>query len=64
MSKPTYHYDKNVRMIYEFDYVRCDDGKEGTVLWIENKWTLNDVRTYPSETLPLNLYAKNQLEIV
>lgn len=62
--KPTYHYDKHGRMIHASDYVRCSDGNEGRVLWFENKWTLNNVRTDPSEMLPLNLYAKNQLEII
>lgn len=62
--KPTYHYDKNRRMIHASDYVRCHDGNEGRVLWVDDKWMLYNESIEPSEPLPLNLYAKNQLEIV
>lgn len=64
MTKPTYHYDKHGRMIHASDYVRCYDGNEGRVLWVDDKWMLYNESIEPSEPTPLNLYAKNQLEIV
>lgn len=65
MTKPTYHYDKHGRMIHESDYVRCKDGNEGRVEWLDNEWMIfcEKGKDAPSP-FPLNLYAKNQLEIV
>lgn len=62
--KPTYHYDKHGRMIHASDYVKCDDGNEGRVLWAQNIWCLCDEREDYPDPLPLNLYSKNQLEII
>ena len=64
MTKPTYHYDKNGRMIHASDYVRCYDQNEGRVEWKDGKWVLEDESIYGPEIIPLNLYAKDQLEIV
>lgn len=65
MTKPTYHYDKHGRMIHESDYVRCNDGNEGRVEWIGNQWELISEREGdPQDSVPLNLYSKDQLEIV
>ena len=64
-TKPTYHYDKNGRMIHASDYVRCNDGNEGRVEWLDNEWMIFCEKEEDApDPLPLNLYAKNQLEIV
>ena len=62
--RPTYHYDKNGRMINESDYVRCYDKNEGRVEWKDGKWILEDKSIFGPEIIPLNLYTKDQLEIV
>ena len=63
--RPTYHYDKNGRMIHASDYVKCNDGNEGRVEWLGNQWELISEREGdPQDPVPLNLYSKDQLEIV
>lgn len=62
--RPTYHYDKHGRMIHESDYMRCNDQNEGRVEWKGGKWVLEDESIYGPEIIPLNLYSKDQLEIV
>lgn len=57
--KPTFHLDKNGRMIHESDHVRTPD-LEGMVAW-EERWV---IIADNGDKKSLNNYSKNQLEIL
>lgn len=57
--KPTFHLDKNGRMIHESDNVRTPDF-EGRVDW-EERWVISAEN---GDKKSLNNYSKDKLEII